>query len=225
MNGEIIRLTARQMYAVTVLNRHATLQNHLTHLRNKHTLTPEFRLRMKRTAQILGAYAGADLKTDEVEIDTPMETISNSMILPNNGPIIASVLRAGNGLLDGMLDSIHNAEASHIGMERDEKTLQPKEYYFKAPSSIEIRDVMIVDPMLATAGSSIAATRKLIEAGADTSLMRFVCVLAAPYGIRAYREEFPDIPIFTGSIDSHLDEKGFIVPGLGDAGDRMYGTE
>ena len=137
--------------------------------------------------------------------------------------VFASILRAGNGLLDGMLDLVPAARVAHIGIYRDHETLQPVEYYFKAPSELENRLIIVVDPMLATANSSVAAVTKLKERGANN--LRFLCLLAAPEGIKHFSEAHPDVPIFTAAIDSHLNEKGYIVPGLGDAGDRMYGTK
>ena len=136
--------------------------------------------------------------------------------------VFASILRAGNGLLDGMLDLVPAARVAHIGIYRDHETLQPVEYYFKAPCELENRLIIVVDPMLATANSSIAAVDQLKKRGANN--LRFLCLLAAPEGIEKFTKAHPDVPIFTAAIDSHLNEKGYIVPGLGDAGDRMYGT-
>lgn len=225
MNNEIIKLTPADMNNVTVFDEHAVLQNHLTHLRKKSTPSKEFRHRLRCVATILGSLSTADLTVTHRRITTPLATIRKSPVLPGNGPIIASVLRAGNGLLEGMMDVIYDDAASHIGLERDEISLEPREYYFKTPPDIEWRDVLLVDPMLATAGSSIAATNRLLMAGASSKRIRFICVLAAPYGVRAYRKAFPNIPIFTAAIDRCLNDKGYIVPGLGDAGDRMYGTK
>jgi len=136
--------------------------------------------------------------------------------------VFASILRAGNGLLEGMLDLVPAARVAHIGLYRDHETLQPVEYYFKAPNDIDDRLVIVVDPMLATANSAIAAVDRLKRRGANK--VRFLCLLAAPEGIEKFVKVHPDVPIFTAAIDSHLNEKGYIVPGLGDAGDRMYGT-
>jgi uracil phosphoribosyltransferase len=136
--------------------------------------------------------------------------------------VFASILRAGNGLLDGMLDLVPAARVAHIGIYRDHETLQPVEYYFKAPSDLENRLIIVVDPMLATANSSTAAVQQLKERGANN--LRFLCLLAAPEGIEKFSAAHPDVPIYTAAIDRHLNEKGYIVPGLGDAGDRMYGT-
>ena len=144
-------------------------------------------------------------------------------ILEGKKLVFASILRAGNGLLEGMLDLVPSARVSHIGVYRDHETLKPVEYYFKAPEDIDERLVIVVDPMLATGNSSIAAIDKLKERGAHN--IRFLCLLAAPEGIDNFHSVHPDVPVYTASIDSHLNEKGYIVPGLGDAGDRMYGTK
>jgi uracil phosphoribosyltransferase len=137
--------------------------------------------------------------------------------------VFASILRAGNGLLDGMLDLVPAARVAHIGMYRDHDTLEPVEYYFKAPGELENRLVIAVDPMLATGNSAIAAMERLKQRGANR--IRFLCLLAAPEGIGKFTAAHPDIPIYTAAIDSHLNDKGYIVPGLGDAGDRMFGTK
>ena len=137
--------------------------------------------------------------------------------------MFASVLRSGNGLLEGMLELVPAARVAHVGLYRDHDTLEAVEYYFKAPEDIADRLVIVVDPMLATANSAIAAIDKLKARGANN--LRFVCLLAAPEGIERFTKAHPDVPVFTAAIDSHLNEKGYIVPGLGDAGDRMYGTK
>jgi uracil phosphoribosyltransferase len=137
--------------------------------------------------------------------------------------VFASILRAGNGLLEGMLDLVPAARVAHIGLYRDHETLLPVEYYFKAPEDIVNRLIIVVDPMLATANSAIAAIQKLKDRGASN--IRFLCLLAAPEGIERFTKAHPDVQVFTAAIDSHLNEKGYIVPGLGDAGDRMYGTK
>jgi uracil phosphoribosyltransferase len=157
-----------------------------------------------------------------IPIETPLQEIEAPAI-KGKKLVFASILRAGNGLLDGMLDLVPAARVAHIGIYRDHETLQPVEYYFKAPSELENRLIIVVDPMLATANSSVAAVQRLKERGANN--LRFLCLLAAPEGIAHFTSEHPDVPIFTAAIDSHLNELGYIVPGLGDAGDRMYGTK
>ncbi|MEK1946365.1 MAG: uracil phosphoribosyltransferase, partial [Ensifer adhaerens] len=154
--------------------------------------------------------------------ETPMQAI-DAPVLEGKKLVFASILRAGNGLLEGMLELVPSARVSHIGVYRDHETLKPVEYYFKAPENLSERLIIVVDPMLATGNSSIAAIDKLKERGAKN--LRFLCLLAAPEGIRNFQAAHPDVPIFTASIDSHLNELGYIMPGLGDAGDRMYGTK
>ena len=144
-------------------------------------------------------------------------------VLAGKKLVFASILRAGNGLLEGMLDLVPAARVAHVGLYRDHETLQAVEYYFKAPEDISDRLVIVVDPMLATANSSIAAVTKLKERGAHN--LRFLCLLAAPEGVEAFCSAHPDVPVYTAAVDSHLNDKGYIVPGLGDAGDRMYGTK
>jgi uracil phosphoribosyltransferase len=163
-----------------------------------------------------------DLELTYEEIETPLVPMK-APVLEGKKLVFASILRAGNGLLEGMLDLVPSARVSHIGVYRDHETLKPVEYFFKAPDDINERLVIVVDPMLATGNSSIAAVDKLKERGATN--IRFLCLLAAPEGIRNFQAAHPEIPIYTASIDSHLNELGYIVPGLGDAGDRMYGTK
>ena len=155
-------------------------------------------------------------------IETPLTDIE-APILAGKKLVFASVLRAGNGLLEGMLDLVPSARVAHIGLYRDPETLEPVEYYFKAPDDLSDRLTIVVDPMLATANSAIAAVDKLKARGARN--LRFVCLLAAPEGVEKFAASHPDVPIITASVDSHLNDHGYIVPGLGDAGDRMYGTK
>jgi uracil phosphoribosyltransferase len=155
-------------------------------------------------------------------IETPITTMEAPK-LDGKKLVFASVLRAGNGLLDGMLDLVPSARVAHVGLYRDHETLQAIEYFFKAPSDLSDRLTIVVDPMLATANSAIAAVDKLKERGANN--MRFLCLLASPEGIENFLTAHPDVGIVTAAIDSHLNEKGYIVPGLGDAGDRMFGTK
>ncbi|MBL0375193.1 uracil phosphoribosyltransferase [Rhizobium sp. KVB221] len=209
------------MDGVTVIN-HPLVQHKLTIMRKKETSTAGFRRLLREISTLLCYEVTRDLEITYEEIETPITTMQ-SPILEGKKLVFASILRAGNGLLEGMLDLVPSARVSHIGVYRDHETLKPVEYYFKAPEDIDERLVIVVDPMLATGNSSIAAIDKLKERGAKN--IRFLCLLAAPEGIRNFHEFHPDVPIFTASIDSHLDENGYIVPGLGDAGDRMYGTK
>jgi uracil phosphoribosyltransferase len=209
------------MDGVTVIN-HPLVQHKLTIMRKKETSTAGFRRLLREISTLLCYEVTRDLEITYEEIETPMTTM-RSPILEGKKLVFASILRAGNGLLEGMLDLVPSARVSHIGVYRDHETLKPVEYYFKAPEDIDERLVIVVDPMLATGNSSIAAIDKLKERGAHN--IRFLCLLAAPEGIKNFHAFHPDVPIYTASIDSHLNEKGYIVPGLGDAGDRMYGTK
>jgi uracil phosphoribosyltransferase len=163
-----------------------------------------------------------DLPLSTRRIETPIEPM-DAPILEGKKLVFASILRSGNGLLEGLLDLVPSARVAHIGLYRDPVTLQPHEYYFKAPDDLSERPVVVVDPMLATANSAVVAVQRIKERGAKD--VRFLCLLAAPEGIAKFRAVHPDVPIFTAAIDSHLNDHGYIVPGLGDAGDRMYGTK
>lgn len=201
---------------------HPLVQHKLTIMRKQETSTASFRRLLREISTLLCYEVTRDLALTEVEIETPLQTMT-APTLEGKKLVFASVLRAGNGLLEGMLDLVPAARVSHIGIYRDHETLQPVEYYFKAPADLSDRLTIVVDPMLATGNSSIAAVDKLKERGARD--IRFVCLLAAPEGIKNFTDAHPDVPVFTAAIDSHLNEKGYIVPGLGDAGDRMYGTK
>lgn len=209
------------MSSVKVID-HPLVQHKLTIMRNKETSTASFRRLLREISTLLCYEVTRNLALTEIEIETPL-TKMMAPTLEGKKLVFASVLRAGNGLLEGMLDLVPAARVSHIGMYRDHETLQPVEYYFKAPAELSDRVVIVVDPMLATGNSSVAAVTKLKERGARD--IRFVCLLAAPEGIKHFTETHPDVPVFTAAIDDHLNEKGYIVPGLGDAGDRMYGTK
>ncbi len=209
------------MDGVTVID-HPLVQHKLTIMRNKETSTASFRRLLREISTLLCYEVTRNLDLTTKRIETPMETM-DAPVLEGKKLVFASILRAGNGLLEGMLDLVPAARVAHIGLYRDHETLQPVEYYFKAPEDLESRLVIVVDPMLATANSAIAAMDKLKERGARN--IRFLCLLAAPEGLERFRKAHPDIPVFTAAIDSHLNEKGYIVPGLGDAGDRMYGTK
>lgn len=201
---------------------HPLVQHKLTIMRKQETSTASFRRLLREISTLLCYEVTRDLALTEVEIETPLQTMM-APTLEGKKLVFASVLRAGNGLLEGMLDLVPAARVSHIGIYRDHETLQPVEYYFKAPADLSDRLTIVVDPMLATGNSSIAAVDKLKERGARD--IRFVCLLAAPEGIKHFTEAHPDVAVFTAAIDQHLNEKGYIVPGLGDAGDRMYGTK
>ena len=206
---------------VTVID-HPLVQHKLTIMRNKETSTASFRRLLKEISHLLCYEVTRDLPLTTKRIETPLEPM-DAPTLEGKKLVFASVLRAGNGLLEGMLDLVPAARVAHVGLYRDHDTLEAVEYYFKAPSSLEDRVTIVVDPMCATANSATAAVEKLKERGARD--VRFVCLLAAPEGLRAMHAAHPDVPIYTAAVDSHLNDKGYIVPGLGDAGDRMYGTK
>jgi uracil phosphoribosyltransferase len=209
------------MKSVNVIS-HPMIQHKLTIMRDKDTSIAGFRQLLREIAHLMCYEVTRDLELEMIDIETPLAKIKAPTI-KGKKLVFASILRAGNGLLDGMLDLVPAARVAHIGIYRDHETLQPVEYYFKAPSELDNRLIIVVDPMLATANSSIAAIEQLKKRGANN--LRFLCLLAAPEGIEKFSQAHPDVPIFTAAIDSHLNEKGYIVPGLGDAGDRMYGTK
>jgi uracil phosphoribosyltransferase len=209
------------MDSVTVIS-HPLVQHKLTIMRKKETSTAGFRRLLREISTLLCYEVTRDLELTMETIETPLATIE-APVLEGKKLVFASILRAGNGLLEGMLDLVPSARVAHVGVYRDHDTLQAIEYYFKAPEDVGDRLVIVVDPMLATGNSSIAAIDKLKERGAHN--IRFLCLLAAPEGIRNFHAVHPDVPIFTAAIDDHLNDKGYIVPGLGDAGDRMYGTK
>ncbi|GGA79987.1 uracil phosphoribosyltransferase [Brucella endophytica] len=207
--------------SVTVID-HPLVQHKLTIMRKKETSTASFRRLLKEISLLLCYEVTRDLELTTTRIETPLMPM-DAPTLGGKKLVFASILRAGNGLLEGMLDLVPAARVAHIGLYRDHETLQPIEYYFKAPEDIVNRLIIVVDPMLATANSAIAAIDKLKERGASN--IRFLCLLAAPEGIERFTKAHPDVPVYTAAIDSRLDENGYIVPGLGDAGDRMYGTK
>jgi uracil phosphoribosyltransferase len=206
---------------VTVIT-HPLVQHKLTLMRKKDTSTAGFRRLMKEVSLLLCYEVTRDLELTTETIETPLAEM-DAPTLKGKKLVFASVLRAGNGLLEGMLDLVPSARVAHIGLYRDHETLQPVEYFFKSPLDLEDRLVIVVDPMLATANSAIAAVAKMKEHGARN--LRYLCLLAAPEGVRAFTEAHPDVPVFTAAIDRKLNELGYIVPGLGDAGDRLYGTK
>ncbi len=209
------------MKGVTVVD-HPLVQHKLSIMRDKQTSTAGFRRLLREISLLLCYEVTRELVLTTKRIETPLEEM-DAPILEGKKLVFASVLRAGNGLLEGMLDLVPAARVAHIGLYRDHDTLEAVEYYFKAPADLADRLVIVVDPMLATANSAIAAVDKLKGRGASN--IRFLCLLAAPEGIKRFNKAHPDVPIFTAAIDSHLNDKGYIVPGLGDAGDRMYGTK
>ena len=207
--------------AVVVLD-HPLVQHKLTRLRQASTSTAGFR-RLARELSLLMAYeATRDLPLEEVAIETPLEPTRGRM-LSGKKLCFVSILRAGNGLLDGMLDLVPAARVGHIGLYRDHDTLEPVEYYLKLPDDMSERLSIVVDPMLATGNSAVAAVSRLKAAGARQ--ISFVCVLAAPEGLARFTEAHPDVKLITAAVDRGLDARGYIRPGLGDAGDRLFGTK
>lgn len=201
---------------------HPLIQHKLTLMRAKDTPSAVFRQLLREISFLLAYEVLHDLPMTTKTIETPMSEME-APVLAGKKLVFVSILRAGNGLLDGMLDLVPSARVGHIGLYRDPETLSAVEYYLKLPESMEARRVIAVDPMLATANSASAALSRLKQAGAKD--IKFVCLLAAPEGVKALSEAHPDVPIYAAAIDSHLNDHGYIVPGLGDAGDRMYGTK
>ncbi len=201
---------------------HPLVQNKLTLMRMEETSTAEFRRLLREVSMLLAYEVTRDLPLKLISIKTPVDTMQ-APVLAGKDLTLVSILRAGNGILEGMLELIPSARVGHIGLYRDPETLQPVEYYFKMPSDISERDVLVVDPMLATGGSAAAAVTRLKKLAPRS--IRFVCLIASPEGVNTFRSEHPDVPIFTAAVDDKLNEHGYIVPGLGDAGDRIYGTK
>ena len=201
---------------------HPLIQHKISLLRNKATGTKEFRDLVNEIAMLLCYEATRDLPTEEVEIETPV-SVARTKVLAGRKLALVPILRAGMGMLDGMLTLIPAAKVGFIGLYRDESTLQPVEYFCKLPSDIEERDVLVLDPMLATCGSASDAISQIKKHGARH--IKFICLIAAPEGIEALHTAHPDVDIYIASKDERLNENGYIVPGLGDAGDRIYGTK
>lgn len=209
------------MKNVTVVN-HPLVQHKLTRMRRKDTKSEDFRRLLREISVLLAYEVTRDLALAAERIETPL-TGMDAPVLAGPTPCLVSILRAGNGLLDGMLDLIPEAPVGHVGIYRDPKTLAAVEYYFKVPADMAQRLVIVTDPMLATGHSAVAAVRRLKQAGARA--LRYCCLLAVEEGIRELTTAHPDVPIYTAVIDPILNDHGYIVPGLGDAGDRIYGTK
>jgi uracil phosphoribosyltransferase len=201
---------------------HPLVQHKLTLLRRREASTKTFRQLVNEIAALVAYEVLRDVPLHDVEIETPLESMTGRMI-DGKKLVFVSILRAGTGILDGMLDVVPSARVGHIGLYRDPKTLVAVEYYFKMPGDLHERDVVIVDPMLATGNSAVAAVDRLKECGPKS--IKFVCLLTCPEGVAAMREAHPDVPIYTAAVDRQLDEHGYILPGLGDAGDRIFGTK
>jgi uracil phosphoribosyltransferase len=201
---------------------HPLVQHKLSLMRSKETSTSTFRNLLREISMLLAYEVCRDLPTTKIAIETPIAPVM-APVLDGKKIVLVSILRAGSGILDGMLEILPSARVGHIGLYRDPKTLVAVEYYYKVPDSMGDRDVIVVDPMLATGNSAVAAVDRLKESGPRS--IKFVCLLTCPEGIRAFHTHHPDIPIFTAAIDERLNEKSYIVPGLGDAGDRLFGTK
>jgi uracil phosphoribosyltransferase len=201
---------------------HPLVQHKLSLMRRKETPSATFRQLLWETSMLLAYEVTRDLPLTTISLDTPLCRMQ-APVIDGKKLALVSILRAGNGLLDGLLEVIPAARVGFVGLYRDEETLQPVEYYLKVPAQLDQRLVIAVDPMLATGNSSVAAIERLKQEGAND--LRMLCLLAAPEGVARMKEAHPDVPIFTGALDEKLNERGYIVPGLGDAGDRMFGTD
>ena len=201
---------------------HPLVQHKLSLMRNKEASTNSFRRLLNELAMLMAYEVTRDMAMQDIEIETPQETM-HAKVIDGKKVVLVSILRAGTGILDGMLSVVPGARVGHIGLYRDPKTLTAVEYYFKMPQNMEERDVIVVDPMLATGNSAIAAVERLKELHPKS--IKFVCLLTCPEGVAALQKAHPDVPIYTAAIDRELNDHGYILPGLGDAGDRMFGTK
>ena len=201
---------------------HPLIQHKLSILRDENTSVKVFRELISEIAQLMCYEATRDLPLEEVEVKTPVD-VARCRRIAGKKLAVVPILRAGLGMVDGMVAMMPNVKVGHVGLYRDPKTLEPVKYYFKMPPDITERDVIIVDPMLATGGSAIAATKFLKDEGVRN--IKLMCIIAAPEGVEAMQKAHPDVDIFAAALDDHLNEHGYIVPGLGDAGDRIFGTK
>ena len=201
---------------------HPLVQHKLTIMRDKETSTASFRRLLREISQLLAYEVTRGLPMTTKRIETPLCPM-DAPAIEGKKLVLVSILRAGNGLLDGILELVPAARVGFVGLYRDPETLKPVQYYYKVPQELDDRMVIVVDPMLANGNSSVAAVDLLKQSGAKN--IRFLCLLAAPEGVKRMQEAHPDVPIVTAAVDSHLNDHGYIVPGLGDAGDRMFGTK
>jgi uracil phosphoribosyltransferase len=200
---------------------HPLVRHKLTRLRDRHTSAPQFRQLVREISLLMACEVTRDLALAQASIETPLEAMQ-APLLAGKAPCLVSILRAGNGMVAGMLELMPSAPVGHVGLFRDEATLRPVEYYLKLPEDLHERLAIVVDPMLATGHTAAFAVSRLKQAGAGA--IRFVCLIAAPEGLRVFGAAHPDVPVCTAAIDRGLDARGYIRPGLGDAGDRLYGT-
>jgi uracil phosphoribosyltransferase len=210
------------MAGTVVVIDHPLVQHKLTLLRKAETSAAEFRALLREISMLLAYEVTRDMPLTYVPITTPLAPMQ-APVLAGKKLVVVAIMRAGNGILDGILELIPSARVGHIGLYRDPKTHVAVEYYFKVPEDIAERDALVVDPMLATGNSAVAALHRLKDTGAKT--LKFVCLLAAPEGIAHVHEQHPDVPIYTAAVDERLDAHDYIIPGLGDAGDRLFGTK
>ncbi|HIZ71141.1 MAG TPA: uracil phosphoribosyltransferase [Candidatus Atopostipes pullistercoris] len=203
--------------------KHPLIEHKLTILRDKNTGTKDFRELVNEVARLLAYEVSRDLPLEEVEIETPIGKTTQKT-LSGKKVVVVPILRAGLGMVDGILDLIPAARVGHVGLYRDEETMQPVEYFVKMPNNLEDRHMYVVDPMLATGGSAIAAIDSVLERGAKIENIKFISIVSAPEGVKALQKAHPKVQIYTASLDEKLNEDAYIVPGLGDAGDRLYGT-
>jgi uracil phosphoribosyltransferase len=210
------------MAGIVIIIAHPLVQHKLTLLRQVETSAAVFRALLREISMLLAYEVTRDMPLTYVSIKTPLAPMQ-APVLAGKKLVVVSIMRAGNGILDGMLELIPSARVGHIGLYRDPRTHVAVEYYFKVPEDIAERDALVVDPMLATGNSAVAALYRLKDAGAKT--LKFVCLLAAPEGIAHVHEQHPDVPIYTAAVDERLDAHDYIIPGLGDAGDRLFGTK
>ncbi len=201
---------------------HPLVQHKLTLMRRKDASTNTFRTLLNELSSLMAYEVTRDMPLQEVEVETPLESMMGKMI-DGKKLVFVSILRAGNGILEGMLSVVPGARVGHVGLYRDPETLSPVEYYFKMPQEMQERDIVIVDPMLATGNSAIAAVDRLKQLKPRS--IKFVCLLTCPEGVAALQKAHPDVDIYTAAIDRQLNEHGYILPGLGDAGDRIFGTK
>lgn len=201
---------------------HPLIQHKLSYIRDKNTSSKDFRELVEEVAMLMAYEVTRDFPVEETVVETPMGPAQTKVIAGKSVAVIP-ILRAGLGMTDGILKIVPNAKVGHIGLYRDHDTLEAVQYYVKVPSDLGQREVIVVDPMLATGGSAVSAVSILKERSAHS--IRLMCLIAVPEGIRKFHESHPDVKIYTASVDSHLDENGYIFPGLGDAGDRLFGTK